>query len=378
MIPTKYSFVKATNRTDQLLNNIKSFKKHINQETAFMAVVKANAYSHGAIPLAQVMEQAGAVDYFGVAQLQEALQLREEKIETPILLFNAVRFGEIDLAIKNEITLTVFSKEMAEAIALRAKELSIKALVHLKIDSGMARIGISDFKEALAIYRALDSHFVDIEGIYTHFADANHTGPDNFTNEQFSHFQKILDQFAVYNIDFGLTHACNTAATLNFPAYHLDMVRVGIGLYGFNPIEESNQEIELTPIQKLDALVTHVKEFPAGESVGYSRTYFSKTPMRIATVAIGYADGLPKALSNKAHFTYDGIQLPIIGQVCMDQVMLDCSAVPQLAAYDYVNYFGDPKEKQTSVADFAEIAHSSTYELLCRIGNRVERLYETE
>lgn len=372
----QYSLAKATIQTNKLLNNIQVFRKKMNADTAFMAVIKANAYSHGAVALAQAMETADAVDYFGVAQLQEALELRAATIQTPILIFNTVRADEVDLAIQNELTMTVFSKELAVKIAERAKNLNTKALVHLKIDTGMARIGVATFKEALELYKILDNHFVDIEGIYTHFADATDTGPNNFTYKQFIHFQKILDQFTVYKIDFGLTHVCNTAATLNFPAYHLDMVRVGLGLYGFNPTADADRQLPLAPIQQLDAVVTHVKDFPAGESVGYNRTYFSKEPLRIATIALGYADGIPRALSNKASFTYNGIELPIIGLICMDQLMLDCSAAPALAVGDAVNYFGDPSKGYTSIVSHAQTADSSEYELLCRIGSRVERIYD--
>lgn len=376
MHTTHYSLAKATIQTDKLLNNIQTFKNKMNAETAFMAVVKADAYSHGAVPLAQIMEAAEAVDYFGVAQLQEALELRAAGIQTPILIFNTVRPEEVDLAIQKEITMTVFSKAMAEKISERAKKLQTKALVHLKIDTGMARIGVATFKEAYELYQILDHHNVDIEGIYTHFADANDTSPDSFAHTQFARFQKILDQFMVYNIDFGLTHVCNTAATINFPAYHLDMVRVGLGLYGFNPRADAEKQYDLAPIQQVDAVVTHIKDLPAGASVGYSRTYYAKEPIRVATVAVGYADGIPRVLSNKGTFTYKGMDLPIIGLVCMDQVMLDCSAVPELTVGNTVNYFGDPTEGYTSIVTHAETTESSKYELLCRIGNRVERIYK--
>lgn len=376
MLFDKTSLAKATIQTDKLINNIHEFKKQIKKETAFMAVVKADAYSHGAIPLAQVMEKAKIVNYFGVAQLQEALELRSAKIKTPILIFNSLRMDEIDLAIQKEITMTVFSKNIAEEIVKRSEKLNKKATIHLKIDTGMARLGVSSFEEAFELHQILISDFITIEGIYTHFADADHADPNQFTHEQFAHFQNILEQFEAQNIHFELAHSCNTAATLNFPDYHLDMVRVGLGLYGFNPTTGNELKLNLLPIQKLDAMVTHVKCFPAGESVGYSRTYFSKENMRIATVGIGYADGLALSLSNKASFTYRGIELPIIGRICMDQIMLDCSAAPDLAVGAYVNYFGDPKENYSSITEFAKKAFSSEYELLCRIGNRVEHIYE--
>lgn len=376
MLVKKTSLAKATIETDKLINNINELKKQIKNETFFMAVVKADAYGHGAIPLAQVMEEAKVVDYFGVAQLQEALELRETEIKTPILIFNSLRIDEIDLAIQKEITMTVFSKDIAEKIVIRAGKLNKKAIVHLKIDTGMARLGVSSFEEAFELYQLLDSDFVHIEGIYTHFADANQLSPNPFTQKQFARFQDILEQFNIHDIRFELAHSCNTAATLNFPDYHLDMVRVGIGLHGFNPTTGNEKELSLSPIQKLDAMVTHVKDIPAGKNVGYNRTYFSTENMRIATIAIGYADGVALSLSNKASFTYKGTKLPIIGQICMDQIMLDCSVVPDLAVGDYVNYFGDPAENYSSIVDLANAALSTEYEMLCRIGNRVERIYE--
>lgn len=381
MLRTEYSLVKAKISIDKLLNNINEIKKGLMKNTSFMAVIKADAYSHGAIRLAKEMEQVGAVDYFGVAQLQEAIELRDVGVKTPILVLSTVRTNEIDLIIKNGITMTVFSKEIAEKITERATTLNKKVRVHLKIDTGMARLGTSTFEEAFELYQILDTPFVEVEGIFTHLADADEPSPNSFSHHQFTHFQNIIHQFIEREIDFKLKHVCNTAGTLNFPDYHLDMVRVGIGLYGFNPTTVSEkmvekQSIPLSPIQNLNTMVTHVKDLPAGKSVGYNRTYYSTETTRVATIAIGYADGVPKILSNQAVFTYQGKKLPIIGQICMDQIMLDCSAVPDLAVGDYVNYFGDPNEGYSSVVDLAKKVGSSEYELLCHIGNRVERLYK--
>ena len=373
---TDVSLSKATIQINKLLHNIKSFKALLSENTKFMAVIKANAYSHGAVPLAREMEEARAADFFGVAQLSEALELREAGIQTPILIFNSVRSREIELAIVNDVTLTVFSKEVAQEIVQTAEKLKHKARVHLKIDSGMARLGVTDFEDALKVYQALDSKFVWIEGIYTHFADAPNDQPGNFTQEQFERFQTILEAFSKQQISFDLRHCCNTAATLNFPEYHLDMVRVGLGLYGLDPTAGSENKIKLEPIETVSAVVTHIKDFPAGESVGYGRTFFSEKPMRIATVAIGYADGVAKALSNKGFFTYKGYCLPIIGEVCMDQLMLDCSEVDHLAIGDTVTYFGDPKEDHLLMTEVAKKAEASQYDLLCRIGNRVKRIYQ--
>lgn len=373
---TELSLSKSKIYKKKLLDNIQTFKSIISRETSFMAVIKANAYGHGAVELAQFMEEKQAADYFGLAQLGEALELRKAGIKTPILLFNAIRLSEIDLAIKNKISLTVFSAELALAIVNRAESLQKEALVHLKIDSGMGRIGICQFSEAYKIYQILNSPSVTIEGIYTHFADATNQEPHNFTEEQFNVFKKIVDQFEEKDIHFNLVHACNTAATINFPEYHLDMVRVGIGLYGFNPNNLEDKELNLQPIQNVKAKVTHIKDFPAGHSIGYGRNFFSTEPMRVATIGIGYADGLPKALSNKGCFRYQGKKLPIVGDICMDQIMIDSSQATDLKVGDYLNYFGDPAEGYSSAEKIAQLIDSSSYELLCALGRRIDRSYE--
>jgi len=370
------SLATATIYPNRLLKNIDAFKKLLAADTRFMAVIKANAYSHGAVPLARKMEEANAANYFGVAQLKEALELRAAGIKTPILVFNSVHPKAIELAIKNDVTMTVFSTTVAKDIVKAAETLNKEATVHLKIDTGMARLGVANFTDALAVYQALASDYVCIEGIYTHFADAYEQTRENFTHKQFSRFKAILDQFAKQDIDFAIRHSCNTAATINFSDYHLDMVRVGVGLYGFDPTVNKSENITLEPLETVSATVTHVKDFPAGESVGYNRNYFSKEDMRIATVAIGYADGVAKSLSSEGYFTYQGEKLPIVGDVCMDQVMLDSSAVPALSVGEDVTYFGDSRQGDLALADVAELSGESEYDLLTRIGQRVRRIYK--
>lgn len=370
------SLSKATISTDKLLANVKAFRSLLEPNTKFMAVIKADAYSHGSVVLARSMEEAGSVNFFGVAQLREAIELREAGIETPILVFNSVRPAEVPLALEHNITMTVFSVVVAEEVVRVAETLDLEARVHLKVDSGMARLGVATFDEAMAVYHALNSSNVLIEGIYTHFADATDVNIENFTHEQFARFKAIIDLFGMHDIHFDIRHSCNTAGTLNFPDYHLDMVRVGLGIYGMNPNLNSEAYIQLQPVERVSTTVTHIKDFPAGESVGYGRTYFSDSPIKIATVAIGYADGVAKSLSNKGFFTYKGHQLPIIGSVCMDQTMLDCSEVPDLVIGDEVTYFGNPKDGDLLMTEVAKVAGASQYDLLCRIGNRVNRVYQ--
>lgn len=373
---TEFSLSKATIQLDKLLNNITQIKKILKGPTQFMAVIKADAYSHGAVPIAQAIEAEQTADYFGVAQLSEALELRDEHIKTPILVFNTTRSEDIKFAIKNNITLTVISVAFAEDIVMVAAELKQEVKVHLKIDSGMGRIGVCTFAEAEVIYQALQSDYVNIEGIFTHFAEAQDDSADNFTQEQFKHFNEIINDFEKNGIKFDLNHCCNTAGTINFPEYHLDMVRVGLGLYGYDPTGSHGEKISLTPVKNIEARVTYLKDFPVGQSVGYDRTYFSEKPLKIATVAMGYADGVAKSLSNKGWFTYKGAKLPIIGAVCMDQIMLDCTEVPELVVGDDISYFGDTTEGHTSLIELTEVTNESPYDLLCRMGQRVQRIYE--
>lgn len=366
----------ATISTEKLIANVNAFRGLLEPSTKFMAVIKANAYSHGAVVFAEVMEEAGVADFFGVAQLREAIELREAGIETPILVFNSVRPTEVAFAIENQVTMTVFSKEVAKEVVRIAEELDLEARVHLKVDSGMARLGVTTFDEALSVYHALISPNVVVEGVYTHFAKATDTSTENFTHEQFSHFNAIIDLFGMHDVQFDIRHSCNTAGTLNYPNYHLDMVRVGLGLYGMNPNPNSEIQIDLEPLERVSTTVTHVKDFPAGETVGYDRTYTSDSTMKVATIAIGYADGVAKSLSNKGYFTYKGYKLPILGAVCMDQIMLDSSKVPDLSVGDEVTYFGDPRDGDLLMTEVAATAGDSQYDLLCRIGNRVNRVYQ--
>ena len=376
MNSTELSLSQSIIYKKKLLNNILSFKNILSKETNFMAVIKANAYGHGAIKIAQWMEKEKAADYFGVAQLVEAIELREAGIESPILIFNALRMSEIDLAIKNNISLTVFSAELARTVVERAESLKKQATVHIKIDSGMGRIGVRKFSEAYQLYQILKSPTVTIEGIYTHFADATHREPNNFTEKQFNNFKEILDGFTHKSIHFPLVHACNTAATINFPEYHFDMVRVGIGLYGFNPTQTEDRTFNLHPIQNVDAKVTFIKNFPAGESIGYGRNFYSSEEMTVATIGMGYADGVPKALSNKGYFRHVDQKLPIVGDICMDQIMIDSSMDKQLKIGDSLHYFGDPADGYSSAQEIAKLIDSSSYELLCALGRRVNRIYE--
>lgn len=365
----------ATIQTNDLLNNINAFKNLIAVDTKLMAVVKADAYSHGAIPLAREMEAQSAADYFGVAQLREALELREAGIQMPILIFNACRPIEIVYAIQQNIAMTVFTPQMAEEIVKVAKTLGKTAVVHLKIDSGMARLGVTTYEAAREIYDILLSDAVYIEGIFTHFADAKEDSSDNYTHEQFRRFKHILDLFEADGIKFDLRHCCNTAGTINFPEYHLDMVRIGLGLYGLNPSVSQQEKIKLTPIQTVETTITFIKDFPAGESVGYGRTYTSIEPIRIATVAIGYADGVAKSLANKGYFTYKGQRVPILGEVCMDQIMLDVSEITDIKIGDHVTYFGDPEDGNIQITEVARTVAASQYDLLCRMAPRVKRVY---
>lgn len=369
------AFTTAYIHTDKLIDNIMRFKDLIQSSTKFMAVIKADAYGHGAVPLAKKMEASGEVDYFGVAQLSEALELRANDIQTKILVFNALRDEDIALAIENDIAFTVFTPDFAQKIVTVAHEMKKQATVHLKIDTGMARLGATTFQEALDVYQQLASSFVNIEGIYTHFADANELTGTEFTKEQFVIFEEILEDFEERGIYFEIAHSCNTGATINFPEYHLDMVRVGFGLYGYNPTLHP-EKIELQPIQDIETTVTNIKDLPAGKSVGYDRTYYSEEEVRVATVAVGYADGVPISLSNRGAFTFSGEALPIIGKVCMDQIMLDSSEAPSLEVGDTVFYFGDPANGFPFLEDVALSASTSPYELLCRVGNRVRRFYK--
>lgn len=362
-----------------LYNNLTAIRALLKAQTQLMGIVKADAYGHGDWRCALTMQRHG-VDWFGVSNLDEALSLRAAGIVRPILILGLTPPEKAEELYQNDISQAVFCSQYARALHQKAEECGVSLRIHLKIDTGMGRLGFDGFScdacagEIAAVTRL--PHFI-CEGIFTHFSCADEPGEEaqRYTRMQYEKFMGVLAALAQKGITFPLRHCCNSAATLRFPEMHLDMVRPGLILYGLHPDECCRPIVSLTPVMALKSVVSMVKALPAGRSVSYGRTFCTGKSILAATVPIGYADGYRRSLSGKGQMLLRGKKVPVIGRVCMDQLMLDVSDVPQAAAGDEVVIIGSQGDDALSAQSMAQAAGTINYELVCLIGKRVPRLY---
>src|SRR5699024_3504446 len=304
---------------DAISHNVQSFKRYIDEKsTRFMAVVKADGYGHGSVPVAKAAMKAGA-DYLAVALLDEALVLRKAGIQAPLLVLGYTGPEGADEAVENDITLTVFTKEILKKLEHAALNQKKRARIHLKIETGMNRIGLRSIEEVLEISKEMNPACIELEGALTHMADAD--GLDaTYTKKQFARFQTILDGVEKSGISIPIKHCCNSAGTIQYPEMHLDMVRVGISLYGLYPSEHLREKITLYQAMSFKSKPVQIKTV-AEEPISYGCTYTPKEKAVIATLPVGYADGFSRLLSNKGEVTVQGKRAPIVGRICMDQSM---------------------------------------------------------
>ncbi|MBQ6570705.1 MAG: alanine racemase [Clostridia bacterium] len=361
-------------------NNYREIKALLKPTTQMICVVKADAYGHGVEFVAKEYDRLGA-DRFAVSNIEEALELRELGIKKPVLILGYTPPGLAGELAANNITQSVFSYEYAKALAENAERAGVNVCCHLKVDTGMGRIGVlcQDAgipSVAVDIAQSIcDMDNLDFEGIFTHFsvADDGEAGRD-FTNRQYNCFIGMVHALEQRGIKFKLRHCCNSAATIAYPQFHLDAVRPGIILYGLEPSPKMEGAINIRPAMQLKSVLSLVKDAPAGTSVSYGRTYVADRSIRIATVPIGYADGYQRSLSGRQDMLVAGKRAPIIGRVCMDQLMLDVSDIPEARSGMTITVFGSEGKETISVNELAEKIGTINYELVCLIGKRVARV----
>lgn len=361
-------------RLDHLQHNVRQFKQHLDETTHLMAVVKADGYGHGAVPSAKAALEAGA-DYLAVALLEEGLELRKAGIESPILLLSPIEKNSVKKAVLNNLSLTVYTQEIAAETVRIKKEYAKTVPVHLKIDTGMNRIGVRTKEEAAGILYTLQQGGIDAEGIFTHFADADNLSDSSFTYQQYQNFMEIVQYCEDQGYQFDLRHCCNTAATMAYPELQLDMVRVGIGLYGLFPSVEFSGMLDLRPVMSFKTSIAFLKTISSGQTVGYNRTFEANKKMKIATIPVGYADGYPRQISNKGFASFNGKRVPVTGLVCMDQTMLDLSFFPEAIPGQEVILFGSSEESAVTAYDLADWAGTTHYAIVCEVSKRVPRIY---
>ena len=357
-----------------LEHNYRALRAMLPQGCRFLGVVKADAYGHGAVQVARRLETLGA-EYLAVACLDEALELRQAGITTPILILGYTPTERAEALLDNGITQTVYDVEMARALSDAAAAAGKTLKIHVKADTGMSRLGWlcggedqSAAVEAIAQVCALPG--LEAEGIYTHFANAD--GDEDYTMLQFTRFLDLLEALKERGITFAIRHCAASAAALKFPCTHLDMVRPGIALYGHYP-DPSCEGLDgpgLRPVMTLKTRVASVKTVPAGTPVSYGCTHVLDRETKLAALTIGYADGLPRLCSDKLEVLIGGQRAPIVGRICMDMCMADVTGL-DVAPGDEVEVFGE----HLPIEDVAALAGTIQYELLCAVSPRVHRAY---
>lgn len=366
---------------DALKQNYNAIRERVAPGTQIISIVKADAYGHGAVHAARELYEIGC-RCFAVSNLEEAFQLRRAGLGGSILILGYTPPEKAETLAVNDITQAVFDLGYGERLAACARESGVVVNVHIKVDTGMTRIGFryQDSEE--------DRHSVDdiesvcrlgglfAQGIFTHFASADE-GADGevYTRLQFDLFLDIIARLKQRGVTFEMRHCCNSAATLCYPEMQLDGVRPGIILYGLYPSDEVRGACPLRPAMELKTVVSMVKDVPAGSKISYGRTFTAQENMRVATVPVGYADGYPRALSGRAWMLINGQKAPVVGRICMDQTMLDVTDIPGVEEGMEVTVFGMDHGERISVDDLARLSGQINYEIICGISKRVPQVY---
>lgn len=357
-------------------HNFRAIRRITAPEAGIMAVVKANAYGHGALEVSRTVLGEGA-DGLAVAILNEARQLRDVGINAPILIFGYTPPEQLRQVVELAVSQTVFTWEAAKLLNEAAGSLNKTAKIHIKVDTGMARIGFApDDASVDIIMRISKLPHLEIEGIWTHFAVADSREKD-FTRMQYAFFNAFIEKLAQKGLRIPFQHICNSAGLIDLPEYHLDMVRPGICLYGLYPSDEVDKsKLHLKPAMSMKARVAFVKPVSAGTTVSYGRTFTVPRDTVVATIPLGYADGYTRAYSNKAQVLIRGKRAPVIGRVCMDQFMVDAGHIAGVAAGDEVVLMGRQGNEEITADELAGLLGTINYEITCMVGARMPRIYE--
>ncbi|MCI6729256.1 MAG: alanine racemase [Candidatus Faecousia sp.] len=363
---------------DNLTHNYTVLRQQVPGSCRFLGVVKADAYGHGAVPVSHHLEELGA-EFLAVSNLEEAVQLRRGEVHLPILIlgYTPALYAR-DMA-EMEIRQEVHSLAYARELEARLVGTDCRLRVHLKLDTGMARLGFfcreeGVLEELLAVTRL--PHLI-VEGMFTHFPVADSLDPADvaFTKEQYRTFRSFAEELEARKCRPEICHCCNSGATILYPEFAMDMIRPGIATYGISPAPELAGRLDLRPLLTLRTTISQIRQYPAGVSVSYGRSYVTPSPRTIAVVSIGYADGLSRKLSGQVSFLLRGVRVPVVGRICMDMCMVDVTDVPGARVGDKVTVLGAGGDDVISVCDLAEQLDTIPYEILCGINKRIPRIY---
>ena len=362
---------------DAILHNLENMKAHIDKKAGILAVIKTDGYGHGAVPIAKEIEKLDFLFGFAVATAEEAFELRDHGIKKPILVLGYSFPYAYERFIKEDIRPTVFREDMLMPLCEAAKKLGKKAMVHVKVDTGMGRIGIMPNEKGLSFMeRLLACEDIIAEGIFTHFACAD-MADKSFTQMQMEKFSGFISDIKErFDYEFTYCHCSNSAAIMELSTANMDLVRAGIIMYGLMPSDEVDMKnVALQPALSLYSQVVYVKECEEGTTVSYGSTFVTKGRMRIATVPLGYGDGYPRSLSGKGYVLIRGQKAPILGRVCMDQFMVDVTHIEGACEGDKVTLIGSDGDETITADYLGEESGRFNYELVCELNPRLPRIY---
>lgn len=370
----KYYRVYADVDLDAIRANVRELMRVTRPGTKALAVVKADGYGHGDVAIAKAVSDM--VYGYAVATLDEAVNLRENGIVQPILILGYVDLAEYETLVENEIDATIFDYETAKELNRTALKLGKTAYCHIKVDTGMRRIGLEPDAQGLDTIKKIKMlDALSARGLFTHLATADEKNKEK-AEKQLARFDGFVKKLREEGITFELKHCANSAAVIDMPDACYDMVRLGIALYGMYPSEDvCTDDVKLTPAIALKSHVAMVKRVSAGEPVGYGATFVTKRETVLATVSVGYGDGYPRALSSKGYVLIHGKRAPITGRVCMDQMMVDVTDIQSVARGDLVTLVGQDGDSRISVEEIAQLAGTFNYEFVCDLGKRIPRNY---
>lgn len=372
-----YERIYAAIDLDAVSHNINIIAETLSSDTQIILVVKTDGYGHGSVPIAKELEDKDYIYGFATATAEEAFILRKAGINKPILVLGYVFPYTYKRMIQEDIRFTVFREDMLELIEEEASNQNKIALVHMKVDTGMSRIGITpDESGNRYIEKLLQCTHIKTEGIFTHFAKADYKDKTD-ANQQFLIFSNFCKEIEKkFQIQIPIKHCANSAAALEMPQTHMDAVRIGIAMYGLWPSEDIKKETwDMKPAFSLHSHIVYIKTMDAGKEISYGGTYITSKTTKVATVPVGYGDGYPRTLSNKGYVLIHGKKAPILGRICMDQFMVDVTHIDEAKEGDEVVLIGTSQTESITMEALGEMADRFNYELACVIGKRVPRIY---
>ena len=358
---------------DRLKENFRKVKRLVGPDKRILVAVKADAYGHSSVAVSRALAAEG-VSTLGVASLEEAIEIKRGGAEVPVLILSPSSFMEVPEIVTEGFTSTVSNIEYARKLSVVARALNKKMKVHVEVDTGMGRTGVnySGAADFIRQVRELDS--IQVEGIFTHFANAEESDK-TFALEQLKRFTQVLEELKARSLEVPLVHAANSASLLDIRESHFNMVRPGLVIYGMYPSRWVKRQIDVEPVMTFKARIAHLNNIPRGETVSYGRTYAAPKDCTVAVVSVGYGDGYSRALSNKGEVLIRGKRFSIVGVVCMDLTMVDVTGHPEIRVGDEVILMGKSGEEEISADELARLSGTISYDVTCSVGPRVPRVF---